>query len=76
VVTVIALGIPAIFSGSIIIEQIFRVPGIGTLLITGINDGDTPVVMAITFIYAVLVIVCNLVADFIYTLLDPRIRYT
>ena len=76
VVTVIALGIPAVFSGSIIIEQIFRVPGIGTLLITGISDGDTPVVMAITFIYAVLVIVCNLVADFIYTVLDPRIRYT
>ena len=75
VVTLIALSAPTVFSGAVITEQIFRVPGIGALLITSIQNSDTPVVMAITFIFAVLVVVFNLVADVLYGLLDPRIRY-
>lgn len=75
VVTLIALGIPAVFTGSVITEQIFRVPGIGALLILSIDTGDTPVVMAITFTYAVLVVVFNLVADVAYASLDPTVRY-
>jgi peptide/nickel transport system permease protein len=76
VVTVVALQIPTIFTGAVITEQIFRVPGIGSLLIASIESTDTPVVMAITFVYAVLVIVFNLIADIIYVLLDPRISYS
>ena len=75
VVTVVALQIPTIFTGAVITEQIFRVPGIGSLLIAAIETTDTPVVMAITFVYAALVILCNLLADLVYGLLDPRITY-
>ncbi|MBX6341624.1 MAG: ABC transporter permease [Thermomicrobiaceae bacterium] len=76
VVTIIALGIPGIFAGAVITEQIFRVPGIGSLLISAINDSDTPVVMAITFIFSILVVLFNLVADVLYGVLDPRIKYS
>jgi len=75
VVTVVALQIPTIFTGAVITEQIFRVPGIGSLLIAAIESTDTPVVMAITFVYAALVILFNLLADLVYGLLDPRIPY-
>jgi peptide/nickel transport system permease protein len=75
VVTLIALSAPAVFSGALITEQIFRVPGIGSLLITSIQNSDTPVVMAITFTFSVLVVIFNLVADILYGVLDPRIRY-
>jgi peptide/nickel transport system permease protein len=75
VVTVVALQMPGIFTGSVIVEQIFRVPGIGSLLITAIQSSDTPVVMAITFIYAILIVVFNMIADLVYGLLDPRITY-
>jgi len=75
VVTVVALQIPTIFTGAVITEQIFRVPGIGSLLIAAIESTDTPVVTAITFVYAALVILFNLLADLVYGLLDPRIPY-
>jgi peptide/nickel transport system permease protein len=75
VVTVIALQVPTIFAGAVVTEQIFRVPGIGSLLIAAVLASDTPVVLAITFVYAVLVVVFNLIADIIYGWLDPRISY-
>jgi peptide/nickel transport system permease protein len=75
VVTLIALGIPSIFAGAIVTEQIFRVNGLGELLIRSIQNSDTPVVMALTFIYAVLVVIFNLIADVLYGVFDPRIRY-
>ncbi len=75
VVTLIALDIPAIFTGALVTEQIFRVPGIGALLIESIYRSDTPVVMAITFIYGILIVAFNLIADIVYGVLDPRVRY-
>jgi peptide/nickel transport system permease protein len=75
VVTVIALGIPTIFGGAIITEQIFRVNGLGQLLITGIQGADLPLVQTLTFIFAVLIVLFNLIADILYGILDPRIRY-
>lgn len=75
VITVIALGIPQIFSGAIITEQIFRVNGLGQLLIIGIQGADIPLVQTLTFIFAILIILFNLVADVLYGVLDPRIRY-
>ena len=75
VVTLVALGIPTIFAGAIVTETLFRVNGIGSLLITSIQNSDTPVVMALTFIFAVLTVVFNLVADIMYAVLDPRVRY-
>jgi peptide/nickel transport system permease protein len=76
VVTVIALQLPTIFTGAVITEQIFRVPGIGSLLIRSIESTDTPVVMAITFIYSILVVIFTLIVDVLYGLLDPRISYS
>jgi peptide/nickel transport system permease protein len=73
VVTLIALQIPGVFTGAVITEQIFRVPGIGSLLITAILSNDTPVILAITFVFAVLVVLFNLIADLVYGWLDPRI---
>jgi peptide/nickel transport system permease protein len=76
VVTIVALQIPTIFTGAVITEQIFRVPGIGALLIASLESTDTPVVMAIVFIYSALVIMFNLIADILYGFLDPRISYS
>src|SRR5688500_141919 len=75
VVTLVALQMPAIFGGAIVTEQIFRVPGIGSLLISAILANDTPVIMAVTFVFACLVIFFNLIADLLYGWLDPRISY-
>ncbi|PYO21169.1 MAG: ABC transporter substrate-binding protein [Candidatus Rokuibacteriota bacterium] len=75
VVTLVALQIPNVFGGALVTEQIFRVPGIGSLLISSILANDTPVVMAVTFVYAALVVVSNLTADLLYGWLDPRISY-
>ena len=76
VVTVLALQVPEVFGGAIITEQIFRVPGIGRALIDGIYSKDVPVVMAITFGIAILVVLFNVIADVLYAVLDPRIRYS
>jgi peptide/nickel transport system permease protein len=76
VVTLLALQMPAVFGGAIVTEQIFRVPGIGSLLIASILANDTPVIMAITFVTAALVILFNLLADILYGWLDPRITYS
>lgn len=75
VVTLLALGIPAIFGGAIVTEQVFRINGLGSLLILGIQSNDIPVVQSCLVIYAILVVLFNLIADVSYGLLDPRIRY-
>src|SRR5688572_25556844 len=75
VVTLVALEMPGVFGGAIVTEQIFRVPGIGSLLISAILANDTPVIMAVTFVFACLVVFFNLLADILYGWLDPRIAY-
>ena len=76
VVTLVALQMPALFGGAIVTEQIFRIPGIGSLLISSILANDTPVIMAVTFVFACLVVLFNLVADLLYGWLDPRIKFS
>ncbi|MDQ7069873.1 MAG: ABC transporter permease [Rhodobacterales bacterium] len=75
VVTVLALGVPQVFGGAIITEQVFKVNGLGQLLITAIQANDLPMVQTLTVIFAVLIVVFNLIADVLYGVLDPRIRY-
>ncbi len=75
VVTLVALQMPAVFGGAIVTEQIFRIPGIGSLLIDAILRNDTPVIMAVTFVFSCLVIFFNLIADVLYGWLDPRISF-
>ena len=75
VVTVITLLIPGVFTGAIITETIFKVNGVGQQLLLSLQGNDAPMVLTITFIFAVLIVSFNLVADILYGLLDPRIRY-
>lgn len=75
VVTVVALGLPTVFGGAIVTEQIFKINGIGAMLIGAINVSDLPTVQTVTFIFAVLIVMFNLIADILYGILDPRIRY-
>jgi peptide/nickel transport system permease protein len=75
VVTLIALQLPTVFTGAVVTEQIFRVPGIGALLISSIQNNDTPVIMAIVMVFAALVVFFTLIADLLYGVLDPRVRY-
>jgi peptide/nickel transport system permease protein len=75
VVTSILLQIPNIISGSTIIEQIFGWPGIGSLMISSINNRDYPVVMGVAALIATAVLITNILLDLVYILLDPRITY-
>lgn len=75
VITVITLGLPAVFAGAIVTEQVFKINGIGAALIGAIHVNDLPVVQTIAFITAILIVLFNLVADILYGILDPRIRY-
>jgi peptide/nickel transport system permease protein len=76
VVTLIALQLPNVFTGAVVTEQIFRVPGMGALLIKSIQDNDTPVIMGIVLLFSILVVVMTLVADLLYGVLDPRVKYS
>jgi len=74
IATMITLAIPGLVTGAIITEYIFTWPGIGSWYISALQADDYPVVQAVLFIYAVLTIICNLAADILYGILDPRIR--
>lgn len=75
VVTLIGLNLPALIGGTLVIEQIFSWPGLGTLMMQSMNARDYPVIMGITVVIAVGVLIGNLIVDLIYGLLDPRISY-
>ncbi len=75
-VTVIALSLPRLFGGTVIIETVFAWPGMGTLAITAVRERDYPVIMAINLISAVLILSSNLLADMVYAFIDPRIKYS
>jgi len=74
-VTVIALGLPRLLGGAVIVESVFAWPGMGTLAITAVQARDYPVMMAINLISAVTIVFSNLLADVIYAVIDPRIKY-
>lgn len=74
IVTVMAMAVPGIITGAMITEWIFTLPGIGRWYLNSLMRADYPVVQAVLFMYAVLMIVANLVADLLYGVLDPRIR--
>ncbi|MCB8989704.1 MAG: ABC transporter permease [Ardenticatenaceae bacterium] len=74
-ITIVVFQIPGIFSGAILTETIFNYPGMGRLFIDALNRDDWPIVMAILFISAILVVIATLVGDILYTVVDPRIRF-
>ena len=75
VITLLGLYLPFLFSGAILIEVIFAWPGMGRIMVDAIFQRDYPLVMATSFIFAVIVIAGNLIADVLYAVADPRIRY-
>ena len=74
-ITVVVFQIPGIFGGATLTETIFNYPGIGRLFVEALNRDDWPIVMAILFITAILVVIATLLGDILYTLVDPRIRF-
>ena len=75
ILTVIGSDIPRLIGGAVVTEQVFRWPGIGSLMMASINARDYPVIMTITLISAFTVLACNLLVDVSYAYVDPRIRY-
>jgi peptide/nickel transport system permease protein len=75
VVTLLGLYLPFLFSGAVFVEVIFAWPGMGRVIVDAILQRDYPVVMATSFLFAVMVVLGNLVADALYAVVDPRIRY-
>ena len=73
VVTFLGMALTDMIAGSIIIEQVFSIPGLGRILLTSISNRDYPVVMAIIVCISLLVLVVNMIVDMIYGLIDPRI---
>jgi peptide/nickel transport system permease protein len=75
VITVVALRVPVLLGGAVVIESMFQWPGMGTLAILSIQQRDYPVLMGLTLMTASLVLLSNLIADVLYAYVDPRIRY-
>ena len=75
VVTLVGMQLPILVGGSVIIENIFNLPGLGRLMLDALNDRDYPVVSAVNLFFAAVVVVVNLLTDLLYASLDPRIRY-
>jgi peptide/nickel transport system permease protein len=76
VITVIALVLPGLLGGTVIIETIFAWPGMGQLAITAVRARDFPMIMALNLLIAFLILFFNLVADILYGVVDPRISYS
>lgn len=76
IITIIALNIPMLLGGTVIIEQVFSWPGMGSLAIVSVQGRDYNVLMGINLIAAIMILVSNLIADAIYALVDPRIKYS
>lgn len=76
VITLLGLSLPALFSGMVFVEVIFAWPGVGRVMVDAVGARDYPVVMATTAIFAMLVVIGNLLADLLYAVADPRLRTT
>ncbi len=74
-VTLVGLTIPGLFGGALIVENVFGYPGIGQLTIQSLNSSDYSVAMACVMMLAILTVIGNLIADILYGVLDPRVRY-
>jgi peptide/nickel transport system permease protein len=75
IITIMGLSLPELFGGSVIVETLFNIPGIGLLMVSALNARDYPVIMGGILLSGILVLVSNLLADISYALADPRVRY-
>ena len=76
IITILGLQLPFLFSGSVLVETIFAWPGMGRLIVSAIFTQDTPVIIGCFFVFTLLVVGGNLIADLLYSVVDPRIRYS
>lgn len=74
-ITVVGLNLGTLLGGTVIVEQIFALPGMGQLMLQAINTRDATVVQGCVVVFAVVAVLANLIADLLYAVLDPRIRY-
>jgi peptide/nickel transport system permease protein len=74
-VTILGLNIGWLIGGSVVIETVFTIPGIGSLIVSSIFARDYPVIQGVALIFGVLVILINLLTDLVYAMLDPRVTY-
>lgn len=72
-ITVVMYQIPQMLAGAVVIEQVFAWPGMGQLAVSSIDQHDYPVIVGFALYVAVLVLICNLVADLLYAVVDPRV---
>ena len=75
VITLIGLQLPILVGGSVIMENIFALPGLGRLMVLALEQRDYPVVSGVNLVFATAVMAANLVTDLLYAFLDPRVRY-
>ena len=75
IVTLVGLSLPLLVGGSVIMENIFNLPGLGRLMLTALNDRDYPLVSGVNLFFGALVLVTNLLIDMVYPYIDPRVRY-
>ena len=75
IITLIGINIPVLFSGAIMIEQVFQWPGLGTLFNTAVSQRDYSLLMGLSFFSSLIVLLSNLLTDIAYAVVDPRIRY-
>lgn len=76
VITLFGIYIPLLFGGTVVLEQIFGVPGMGRFLITAVNERDFPAIQAVVLVIGTAVVVANLMVDMSYSILDPRVKYS
>jgi peptide/nickel transport system permease protein len=75
IVTVIGLGVAGLIGGTVVIETVFAIPGIGRLTVDAVLRRDYPVIQGVVLIFSFVYVLVNLLIDLLYTVLDPRIRY-
>jgi peptide/nickel transport system permease protein len=73
-VTVLSINVGFLISGTVVVENVFQIPGLGSLLVQSVLTRDYPVIQALVFVFGVMVIVINLLSDLTYSLIDPRVR--
>jgi peptide/nickel transport system permease protein len=74
-VTVLGLNIAYLVGGTLVVEKVFALPGIGSLMIDSILQRDFTVVQGITLVFAILVVLINLITDIVHSMLDPRVKF-
>ncbi|MEK6681952.1 MAG: ABC transporter permease, partial [Nitrospirota bacterium] len=74
IISVMGPILAGLVAGSFVVEYIFSIPGMGRYFITAVTDRDYPLIMATTMVYAVLIVIANIVVDVLYKVVDPRVR--